>query len=339
MVAELGAQVCLNMYRQMQTIRQFEDAMNAAYRRGEFWGPTHSSAGEEGVDVGVCAALQPEDKIVGYHRTHGLFIAKGAAINGLMAELFGKVTGANRGKGGSMHLADRAVGGVCESGVLASQVPISVGVALALKMDGAGHVCVVGVGDGAFEEGQVSEAMNLASLWKVPLVFLLYSNKYFQLITARSRSSATLLSDRAIGYNIPRMVVDGQDAAEMYRAAKTAVDRARRGEGPTLIEANTYRYQAQAATAGVGGEADFRPRDEREYWFNRDPIKLWRARLLADKVANPEDLDGIDHEVQVAVQGAVKFARESPYPALGEMLTDTYGQPVTPAWYLEEVKP
>lgn len=334
--SELDAEVCLQMYRKMVTIRHFEEVSGGAYRRGEFWGPTHSSAGEEAVDVGVCTALEPGDKIVGYHRSHGLFIAKGSEIKALMAELFGKITGASKGKGGSMHLADRAVGGVCSGGVLASSVPVAVGVALALKKERKNQVCVVGVGDGSFEEGHVGESMNLASLWKVPLIFLLYNNKYFQLISARSRSSATLLSDRAIGYNIPRTVVDGQDVVEVYRATKEAVDRARRGEGPSLIEAMTYRYQAQAARAGLGGEEDFRPQDEREYWFNRDPIKLFRACLLAAKMANPEELEAVEHEVKAAVQEALHYARKSPYPDVGEMFTDMYSQPVHPAWYLSQ---
>jgi TPP-dependent pyruvate/acetoin dehydrogenase alpha subunit len=336
---ELDKEVSLQLYRKMVTIRQFEEVSGAAYRRGEFWGPTHSSAGEEAVDAGVCAALEPGDKIVGYHRSHGLFIAKGSQIKPLMAELFGKVTGTNKGKGGSMHLSDRAIGGMCSSGVLASSLPVAVGVALALKKERKDQVCVVGVGDGSFEEGQVGESMNLASLWKVPLVFLLYNNKYFQVLSARSRSSATLLSDRAIGYNIPRAVVDGQDVNEVYRAANAAVARARRGEGPSLIEAMTYRYQAQAARAGLGGDEDFRPLEEREYWFNRDPIKLFRVSLLAAKMANPEELDVIEQEVKVAVQEAVDYARKSPYPDVDEMLTDTYVRPVYSVWNLHTEVP
>ncbi len=333
---ELDADVCLHIYRKMLTIRHFEDVSGAAYKRGEFWGPTHSSAGEEAVDLGVCTALQPGDKIVGYHRSHGLFIAKGADINALMAELLGKTTGTSKGKGGSMHLADRAIGGICSSGVLASSLPVSIGVALALKKEGHNQVCVVGIGDGSFEEGQVGESMNLASLWKVPLIILLYNNRYFQVISARSRSSATLLSDRAIGYNIPRTVVDGQNVVEVYRAAKNAVERARRGEGPSLIEAMTYRYQAQAARAGIGGDEDFRPMEEREYWFNRDPIKLFRASLLSAKMANPEELEAVEHEVKTAVQAALQYARKSPYPQADEMLTDMYSEPLQPAWYLRK---
>jgi len=330
MTFELSLDAPLDIYRRMATIRTFDDVMDAAYRRGEFWGPTHSSAGEEATDVGVCAALERDDQVLGYHRSHGMFIAKGSDINRVMAELFGKVTGTNRGKGGSMHLTDRSVGGVTCSALLASQMPVAAGVALALKLEGRRRVCVVGIGDGSFEQGQVGEAMNLASLWKAPLIILLYSNQYFQVVGARGRTSATLLSDRAIGYNIPRAVVDGQDVVEVHHAAVAAVQRARLGDGPTLIEAMTYRYQVQAARPGPGAE-DFRAKGEREYWFNRDPIKLFRARLLAEKVTTPEALDAIEQEAKDAVQGALRFARESAYPEIAEIFLHTYSGPVTPA--------
>ena len=231
------------MLRRMMLIREFEENVKQLVQRGELVGMAHCYIGEEAVAVGACAALRDDDYITGNHRSHGHPISKGGDVRRAMAELLGKATGYCKGKGGSMHLADFDIGILGESGIVASALPVAVGAAMGSKMQGNDRVVVAFFGDGASNQGACHEAMNLASIWKLPVIFLCENNQYAVTTSFREAVAVENISDRAYAYDMPGVLVDGQDAMAMYEATTEAVRRARAGEGPTLIEARTYRYE------------------------------------------------------------------------------------------------
>ncbi len=324
----------LEMFRRMQTIRRFEETAENAFKRGEFLGSCHSAIGQEATSVGACYGLKNDDIMLGTHRGHGHVIAKGGDVNALMAEMYGKATGCAKGKAGSMHVQDLSVGAMGECGILGSHVPAAVGLALAMKMRGEPRVSLAFFGDGAAQEGTVHEAMNLASVWKAPVIFLCENNGYFNYVRTRDRCSVPQFVQRAPAYGMPGTTADGQDVLAVYSAAQAAVDRARRGEGPSMVECFTYRYRAHAFLSGVGGEQEERPQEEMDYWLGRDPIKLFRLRLLAEEWATEADLTGVEAGVEQAVKEAQTFARNSPSAELKEVFLDTYADLSPLARYL-----
>ena len=302
----------LEMYRRMARIREFEETAKKLLMDGELYGALHTSIGQEAEIVGSCMALRDEDYMVGNHRSHGHPIGKGAKIDRLFAELMGKVTGVNQGKGGSMHLSDFSVGSLGETSIVGSGIPVAAGAALGAQMLGLDRVALCFFGDGASNEGTFHESLNLAAIWDLPAIFLCENNSYGELSAARDVVSIENIADRAASYGIPGTVVDGQDPVAVFDAVTEAVRRARAGEGPSLVEAKTYRFDNHAIGLPI---ENYREQAEVDEWRSqRDPLVLFRQRLVDDAVATDAALKEIDEEVRREVEAAVEFARTSPLP-------------------------
>ena len=312
------------MYRRMRRIRTFEDRAEEVHRNGEIPGTCHTSQGQEGEIVGACMALRLDDYMVGNHRSHGHPIGKGAKLDGLMAELLARKTGVCSGKGGSMHLADFSVGSLGETSIVGSGIPVAAGAALGAKMQGLDRVSLCFFGDGASNEGTFHEGINMAANWKLPVIFLCENNGYAVSTPIGTTAAVENIADRAAGYGIPGVVVDGQDVLAVYEVVSEAVHRARAGEGPTLVEAKTYRYLDHAAN--MGRDLGYRTDDEVAQWrATRDPIALFDKRITTDMGIKEADLRQIDDEVLKEVNAALDFARSSPFPDAREAFSDVYG--------------
>jgi pyruvate dehydrogenase E1 component alpha subunit len=263
--------------------------------------------------------------MVGNHRSHGHPIAKGAKLRGLMAELLGKKTGVNQGKGGSMHLADFSVGSLGETSIVGSGIPVAAGAALGAKMLGNGRVSLCFFGDGATNEGAFHEGLNLAAVWKLPVIFLCENNLYGMTTPAADIVPVKDIAERAKSYGFPGFIVDGQDAVAVYEVVTEAVERARSGGGPSFVEAKTYRYMEHAA--GLGRDFGYRTDAEIEEWRKRDPLKLMRERILKSGVA-PERLSAVEREVIDEVADALQFAKDSPFPPASDAFTHMFSNPL-----------
>ncbi|RHW24963.1 thiamine pyrophosphate-dependent dehydrogenase E1 component subunit alpha [Nocardioides immobilis] len=311
----------------MQRVRSFELTVASLVKKGELPGAVHTSLGQEAEVVGACMALAPTDYMTGNHRSHGHPIGKGASLPPLMAELLGKSTGVCRGKGGSMHLADFSVGSLGESGVVGSAIPVATGAALSAHVLGNGRVALCFFGDGAANQGCLHESLNLAAIWKLPVIFLCENNQYASTTPARTVLSVDRVAQRASGYSIPGVTVeDGQDVLAVYAAVKVAVDRARRGEGPSIVEIMTYRYSEHSE--GLLHAGAYRDAAERESWIARDPLVLHRARLLTAGVATEAELDQLVSDVEDEVASALEFAVASPLPEPAEAYADLFTTPI-----------
>ena len=321
-------QLLMEMLRRMMRIRYFEERVLELAANGEILGAAHSYIGEEAVAVGACLALRDDDYITGNHRSHGHPIAKGGDVNRAMAELLGKRTGYCKGKGGSMHLADFSIGILGESGIVASSVPVAVGAAMGGRMQGTDRVSMCFFGDGASNQGSVHESMNLASVWKLPVIFLCENNQYAQTTAFRTTSAVANVSDRAVAYNIPGILVDGQDVVAMHEVVTEAVERARAGQGPSLVEGRTYRYQEHSEGMSRILKEPYRSDEEVEQWKQRDPIKLHKERLLAQSVATEQEIAQIEGEEKSRADEAVEFAQQSPYPDPSELFDDLFAVPI-----------
>jgi pyruvate dehydrogenase E1 component alpha subunit len=320
----LGPNKLIEMLHTMKTIRRFEERASDDYHRGKIYGVVHCYIGEEAIATGVCAALRDSDQIISTHRGHGHCIAKGADLDRMMAELYGRRDGYCKGKGGSMHIADFQKGMLGANGIVAGGMSIVTGAALAAKMLGTGGVAVSFFGDGASAAGPFHECLNIATAWKLPVIFVCENNQY----AAQTPAATTIARDgeivhRAAGYGIPGLAVDGNDVHAVYEAAEKAVGRARAGEGPTLIEARTYRWRAHTERTG---QADYRPKSEIETWMapDRDPI----ARLAKDLKQHHGFTDAafaeMDRQVLERIEAACRFAEQSPFPAPDEALDDVF---------------
>jgi len=281
----------------------------------------HSSAGQEAVPTGICAHLSDEDYIGSTHRGHGHCIAKGVDPKTMMAELFGRATGNNKGKGGSMHIADMSKGMLGTNGVVAASVPLAVGAALTSKLKNLGRVAVAFFGDGGANQGVLHESMNLASVWKLPVIFCCENNGYAESTPVEYALSTANVSDRAAGYNMPGINVDGMDVFAVYDAAGQAVARARAGEGPSLLECRTYRFYGHTV---FDNPLSYRTKEEEDHWRARDPLKLFREAVLPLGDITLEELDQIDAEAAQLMEDAIKFADESPLPDPLEIYDDVY---------------
>jgi acetoin:2,6-dichlorophenolindophenol oxidoreductase subunit alpha len=300
-------------YRRMLRIRDFEENGRRLYVAGQIPGAYHASIGQEATIVGACMALREDDAMTGTHRSHGHPIGKGAALNGLMAELMGKETGICRGRGGSMHLADKSVGIISESAIVGGGIPLATGVGLAAKIRKTDQVCLCFFGDGAVNQGTFHESLNMASLWKLPVVYLCENNGYAITTSLQASHAQTDIAKRAEGYGMPGIAVDGQDVVAVYETTAAAVARARAGEGPTLIEARTYRFDEHQVGLAVPGKP-YRTAEEVERWKStRDPLGIFNRFLAADGLTAVE-LRAIETEVAAAVREAIRFAEESPDP-------------------------
>jgi len=313
----------LEMHRRMLRIRHFDEAVKKLAARGEMPGSLHTSIGQEAEVVGACMALRPDDYMTGNHRSHGHPIGKGSPLGPLMAELFGKRTGVCRGKGGSMHLADFKVGSLGESGVVGSGVPVATGAALSSQRLRNGRIALSFFGDGGGNQGVLFESMNMAAIWHLPMLFLCENNQYQAQTAARDVTAGPHIASRAAGFGLPGIFVeDGQDVLAVYEVVLEAAERARIGDGPTLIEVLTYRFGDHSE--GIRHAASTRDPAEVERWRNRDPISSFRERLIRDAVATPQRLDELEREVQAEVDAAIVFARESPFPDFSEAFLDVY---------------
>jgi acetoin:2,6-dichlorophenolindophenol oxidoreductase subunit alpha len=320
--ANSSREMLIEMYRRMHRIRHFENAADEMHRKGEIQGALHTSQGQEAEIVGACAALRADDYMVGNHRSHGHPIAKGAKLPGLMAELLGRSTGVCSGKGGSMHLADFSVGSLGETSIVGSGIPVAAGAALGAKMQKSGRVSLCFFGDGASNEGAFHEGLNFAAIWKLPVVYLCENNRFAVTTPAASTALVANIADRAAAYGMPGVVVDGQDVIAVYEAVAAAIELARRGGGPTLVEAKTYRFCEHAAN--MGRVFSYRTDAEIDDWRLRDPIELFRRRLTLDFGFSSEELAVIEQAVQDEVLDAVAFARSSDYPVPSEAFSDEF---------------
>lgn len=311
----------------MMLIRHFDEAVKKLFNAGRIPGSAHLSIGQEGEVVGACMALGREDYMVGNHRSHGHPIGKGADVKALMAEILGKVTGVNRGKGGSMHLADFSVGSLGESSIVGSGLPVAVGAALGSQMQGNSRVTLCFFGDGASNQGYFHEAMNMAALWNLPVIFLCENNGYGVTTPLNRVAPLEDIAPRAAGYGMPARVVDGQHCVEVYKVVFDAVSRARQGGGPTLIEAKTYRYHHHSE-GPLYDHMTYRPEEELASWQQRDPLGIGR-RLLAEQGVDGAELDRIENLAAEEIDTALKFAEESPLPEAEEAYQHLFRSPLS----------
>ncbi len=310
----------LDMYRQMLTIRFFEEMVFELYGQNLVPGTIHLYAGEEAAAVGVCANLRKDDYITSTHRGHGHCIAKGARLDKTMAEILGRKTGYCKGKGGSMHIADFSVGMLGATAVVGAGIPIATGAGLSIKLRGTDQVAVCFFGDGASNQGTFHEGINLAAAWHLPVVFVCENNLYAMGTRQTRVMLVDNIADRAAGYGIPGAVVDGNDVLAVFEAARVAVERARRGEGPTLLECKTYRLKGHSRF----DPAAYRPKEEVSEWLKKDAIARFQSRLLDMGIINESEIQRTVERARNDVEKATKFALESPFPEPVEALDDVY---------------
>ena len=311
----------LGYLRQMLQIRAFEDKVYELLGRNVITGASHLYAGQEAVAVGACAALEPNDVITSTHRGHGHCIAKGGELPQMMAELCGKSTGYSRGRGGSMHIADVAKGNLGATGIVGGNIPVATGAGLAIKMRGEKRVVLCFFGDGACNNGVFHESLNMAGLWRLPVVYIVENNLYGMSVSTKRACADTSNGTRASAYAMPGFTVNGQDVFAVRETVREAVARARAGEGPTLIEAQTYRYYGHSRS----DPRKYRTREEEElYRTERDPIMLFKRHLLEKKIASADEIKALEETVADAIEAATKFALESPYPDESELYDFLY---------------
>jgi len=310
------------MYEQMLKIRVFEEYVNELYTSAKMPGLAHLYSGEEAVAVGVCAALRRDDYITSTHRGHGHCLAKGASVDRMYAELLGKEAGYCRGKGGSMHIADQETGNLGANAIVGGSAGIATGAAMSSKMRGTDQVTVCFFGDGALGQGVLYEAMNMASLWKLPVIYACENNLYNE-YTHFSETTAGKMSARPQAFGIYTEEVDGQDVQAVYTVALKLVERARRGEGPAFILCNTYRYHGHHV--GDVARSYYRSKEEEEYWKSqRDPLRLLSQWLIEQRMADTGTFEQVEQRVRAEVEAGVQFALDSPFPDPSEVNQDVY---------------
>ena len=322
----VGAETLRDLYVTMRRIRAFEDKTADLFQEGVVKGTAHSYKGEEAIAAGVCATLRDDDIIASYHRGHGHCIAKGARIDRMMAELMGRQTGYCQGLGGSMHIADMELNIMGANGIVGAAMPLATGAGLAAKLQGTDQVAVAFFGDGASNQGVFHESLNLAAVWKLPVIFVCENNQYALSTSYRNTTAVSQVSNRAVSYEIPGITVDGNDGVEVYLVLREAVDRARAGEGPTLIEAMTYRHGQHSLRVNL---RDPRPEDEIQFWMDRDPIARMEKRLTTEGGFSAEQFDETTQAVDEEIETAVTFGRESPEPQVQVMLDAVYAPHAT----------
>jgi 2-oxoisovalerate dehydrogenase E1 component len=308
---QLDKATALNLYRQMLVIRRTEEQLAKAYQAGLIHGACHTYIGEEAVATGVCAHLSHQDAVFSTHRGHGHALAKGVTPAAVMAELFGRVTGCSQGRGGSMHLFAPEVGMMGTSGIVGPCILQAAGAGYSFKLLGRDNVGVAFFGDGASNNGAFHEGLNMAAIWDLPALFVCENNMYATEVPFAYAARNPDIAQRAAGYGIPGVTVDGNDVLAVYEAAGEALRRARSGGGPTLIECKTYRTRPHAEGMRDGS---YRTTEEIEIWKGRDPIQMLHTTLTAEGLASADELSGIDAEVQAQIAEAYEFAKNSPYP-------------------------
>jgi acetoin:2,6-dichlorophenolindophenol oxidoreductase subunit alpha len=323
---ELTRERHLAMHRSMVRIRLFEETAGKLMETGKMPGFLHLYVGQEAVAVGVCEALRADDYITSTHRGHGHLVAKGGDLAKMMAELMGKATGYCGGKGGSMHINDLALGMLGANGIVGAGVPIAVGAGFRNKYLGRDQVSVTFFGDAATNIGAFHEAANMACALKLPVVFVCEHNMYGEYTPTSKVMVIADVVDRAAGYGMPGVIVDGMDVLAVHEAVAEAVDRARRGDGPSLVEAKTYRYYNHHGIQNLG--LKYRPDDEVLAWRERDPITTFEQRVIESGVASRDDLDAIWADVRADIERAIEFADSSPFPEPDALLAGVYSERV-----------
>ena len=309
------------LYQRMMLIRIFEERIARLRETGELQGSAHLYVGQEAVAAGVCARLNDDDYVASTHRGHGHCIAKGVDVARMMAELFGRATGTNHGKGGSMHIADTSVGMLGATGIVGAGTPIALGAALSAKTRGTRQVSVAFFGDGAMGQGPVYECLNMAAIWKLPMIFVCENNGYAESTSAEYALSTPDLARRAEAFMIPATTIDGQDVFAVYEAMGRAVERARAHEGPSFIEAKTYRYYGHF----LGDDPlRYRSKQEEEHYRERDCIRRFEAVMAERRLLGEAELAAIGKEAEQRVEAAVEFAKSSPLPDVAELTTQVY---------------
>lgn len=321
---EKSRDMILKIYRNAVAIRAFEMAAHEQYANGLLAGSVHLYVGEEGVASGVCGVLRSDDYITSTHRGHGHLIAKGGDLKRMMAELAGKATGYCRGKGGSMHICDMDLGILGSNGIVGAGLPIAVGAGFACKSYGKDQVCACFFGDGASNRGTFHESLNMASVLKLPVVYVLENNFYAISGSQRELTTLTNLSDRAKAYAMPGETVEGNDIMAVIDASAEAVGRARRGEGPTLLEFRTWRHFGHWEGDPDARLFTYRDPKEHEEWLKKDPIPGFRKDIVNGDYAAIEELDAIDRKVEEEIEEAIAFAEDSPYPEVSILTEDVY---------------
>ncbi|MFO7139956.1 thiamine pyrophosphate-dependent dehydrogenase E1 component subunit alpha [Pseudomonas aeruginosa] len=320
-MSTLSTDQLLHAYRVMRTIRAFEERLHVEFATGEIPGFVHLYAGEEASAAGVMAHLRDDDCIASTHRGHGHCIAKGVDVHGMMAEIYGKKTGVCQGKGGSMHIADLEKGMLGANGIVGAGALLAAGAALAAKLKGSDAVAVAFFGDGGSNEGAVFEAMNLAAVWNLPCLFVAENNGYAEATAANWSVACDHIADRAAGFGMPGVTVDGFDFFAVHEAAGAAIERARAGEGPSLIEVKLTRYYGHFE----GDAQTYRDPDEvKHYRETRDCLKQFRERTCHAGLLSASDLDAIDAEVEARIEDAVQRAKNDPKPEPDDLLRDVY---------------
>jgi len=314
-------------FLRMLRIRKFEEEGMRLFKAGQIPGAYHASIGQEAAIVGACMALRDDDAMTGTHRSHGHPIGKGADLKALMAELMGKSTGICKGRGGSMHLADNSVGIIGESAIVGGGIPLATGVGLSAKVRGTDQVCLCFFGDGAVNQGTFHESLNMASLWKLPVIYLCENNRYAITTSLESSHAQPSIARRADAYGMPGVAVDGQNVRSVFEAAAAAAKAARNGNGPTLIEAKTYRFEEHEVGLVVPGKPYRSEQEIEQYRTSHDPIVMFRRVLLTDGF-DEAALSQLEAEVLAEVAEAVRYAESSPLPDPASVYDYLYSHPV-----------
>ncbi len=319
---KIGKDKMLNLYEIMVKIRQFEEKAKELFLSGELGGFLHLYNGQEAIAAGVCANLTDKDYITSTHRGHGHVIAKGGKVDRMMAELYGKATGYNKGRGGSMHIADLDTGILGANGIVGAGMPIAVGAAFALKYKGSNNVAIAFFGDAASNRGTFHEAINMASVKNLPVVFICENNGFGISTPQSAHQIIKDVSVRAGSYGIPGITVDGNDVLAVYENAALAVSRARKGEGPTLLECKTWRQYGHF----IGDPEKYKDPEDQKKWLERDPIQKYEEKLLTLKLVTMDELVAIKENVKRSIEEAVSFGKNSPQPSPKEIYTDIYAK-------------
>ena len=317
----------IDLYRQMILIRRFEEKAAEVYVAGKIGGFCHLYIGQEAVGVGAISAVRKDDYVLGSYREHGQALAKGMSARGIMAELYGKVTGCSKGKGGSMHMFDKELNFLGGHAIVGGQIPLATGLAFASKYQGKDQVTLCFFGEAAMNQGAFHESLNMAQLWKLPCIYICENNQYGMGTSIERAMSLREIAQKACAYEMASEFVDGMDVLAVREATLRAVERARKDNLPTLLEIRTYRFMGHS----MSDPGNYRTRAEIEKYQERDPIRLFASSLLEEKVADQATLDKIDQEVREEVEDSIRFAEESPLPPSEDLYTDVYANPIDPA--------
>jgi pyruvate dehydrogenase E1 component alpha subunit len=322
----LSREQAIELYRQMLLIRRFEEKSAEAYVAGKIGGFCHLYIGQEAVGVGSISAIRKDDYVLASYREHGLALAKGMTARSIMAELFGKATGCSKGKGGSMHMFDKELGFLGGHAIVGGQIALATGTAFATKYQGTDQVTLCYFGEAAVNQGAFHESLNMAQLWKLPCIYICENNQYGMGTSLARAMSLSDISKKACAYEMASEFVDGMDVLAVREATLRAVERARKDYLPTLLEIRTYRFMGHS----MSDPGNYRTRAEIEKYQERDPIKLFSATLVEEKVVDEKTLEEIDRKVREEVEDSLRFADESPLPDPKELYTDVYASPIEP---------